>query len=48
MSERAARNERWIAVAGLALVAAMGLGTTLKLGEILMMPAASFKGSAAY
>lgn len=48
MSERAARNERWIAVAGLALVAAMGLGTTLKLGEMLMMPAASFKGSAAY
>lgn len=48
MSERAARNERWIVVAGLALVAAVGLGATLKLGEMLMMPAASFEGSAAY
>ncbi len=48
MSERAARNERWIVVAGLALVTVTGFVTTLKLGGILMMPAMSFDGSVAY
>ncbi len=48
VSERAARNERWIVVAGLAFVAAIGLVATLKLGGMLMMPTAPSGGSAAY
>jgi predicted metal-binding membrane protein len=43
--EHSARNERWIVLAGLALVAAGGLFATLQLGDMLMMPA-TFMGSA--
>lgn len=38
--EYTARNERWIVLAGLALVAAAGLIATLQLGDMLMMPTA--------
>jgi predicted metal-binding membrane protein len=48
VSERAARNERWIAIAGLTMVAAIGLGATLKVGDMLMMPTAPSASSAAY
>jgi predicted metal-binding membrane protein len=48
ISERAARKQHWIVVAGLTLAAVASFVTTLKLGDMLMMPAASFEGSAAY
>jgi predicted metal-binding membrane protein len=41
--EHTARNERWIVLTGLALVAAIGLFATLRLGDMLMMPS-SFVG----
>ncbi|MGQ0484460.1 MAG: DUF2182 domain-containing protein [Hyphomicrobiales bacterium] len=47
-SERAARNERWIVIAGLAIVAAIGFVATLKVGGMLMLPAAPSAGSAAH
>jgi predicted metal-binding membrane protein len=43
--EFTARNERWIVLTGLALVAATGLFATLRLGDMLMMPSA-FAGEA--
>ncbi len=48
VSERAAGNERWVVVAGLAFVAALSFGMTIKLGGMLMMPTAPSGGSAAY
>jgi predicted metal-binding membrane protein len=36
--ERTARNERWIVLAGLFLVSALGLFATLWLGDVLMLP----------
>jgi predicted metal-binding membrane protein len=46
--ERSATHERWIVLAGLVLVAAMGLYTTLRLGDILMMPTAFVGGALVY
>jgi predicted metal-binding membrane protein len=46
--ERIARNERWIVLAGLALVAAAGLFATLRLGDMLMMPTAFIGGAVVY
>lgn len=48
MIERAAKNERWIVLYGLALVAVIGLYATLRLGDILMMPSAFFGGVIVY
>ena len=46
--ERSATHERWLVLAGLALVAVIGLSTTLRLGDILMMPTASVAGALVY
>ena len=46
--EYTAKKERWIALAGLALVAAMGLFATLRLGDMLMMPSAFVGGVIVY
>jgi predicted metal-binding membrane protein len=46
--EHTARNERWVVLAGLALVAATGLFATLRLGDMLMMPSAFAGGAIAY
>ena len=46
--EHTARNERWIVLAGLALVAATDLFATLRLGDMLMMPSAFAGGAIAY
>lgn len=46
--ERTARNERWIVLAALALVAATGLFATLRLGDMLMMPSAFVGGTIVY
>ena len=46
--ELTARNERWIVLAGLALVAATGLFATLRLGDILMMPSPFVGGAFVY
>jgi predicted metal-binding membrane protein len=46
--EQAAKNERWIVLAGLALVAAIGLFATLRLGDMLMMSAAFVSGGIMY
>lgn len=46
--EHTARNERWIVLAGLALVAAAGLIATLRLGDMLMMPTAFVGGALVY
>jgi predicted metal-binding membrane protein len=46
--EHTARNERWIVLAGLALVAATGLFATLRLGDMLMMPSAFVGGAIVY
>jgi predicted metal-binding membrane protein len=48
VSERAARNQRGIVIAGLALAAAIGLVATLKAGDMLMLPSAPPEGGAAY
>jgi predicted metal-binding membrane protein len=46
--EYPARNERWIVLAGLALVAVIGLFATLQLGDMLMMPSAFVGGAIVY
>ena len=46
--EHTARNERWVVLAGLALVAVTGLFATLRLGDMLMMPSAFVGGAIAY
>ena len=46
--EHTARNERWIVLTGLALVAAAGLFATLRLGDMLMMPTAFIGGAVVY
>ena len=46
--ERSATHERWLVLADLALVAVIGLSTTLRLGDILMMPTASVAGALVY
>jgi predicted metal-binding membrane protein len=46
--EHTARNERWIVLIGLALVAATGLFATLRLGDMLMMPSAFVGGAIVY
>ena len=46
--EHSARNERWIVLAGLALVAATGLFATLRLGDTLMMSTMFVGGPVAY
>jgi predicted metal-binding membrane protein len=46
--EHTARNERWIVLAGLALVAAIGLFATLQLGDMLMMPSGFVGGAIVY
>ena len=46
--EHTARNERWIVLTGLALVAAAGLFATLQLGDTLMMPSAFVGGAIIY
>jgi predicted metal-binding membrane protein len=46
--EHTARNERWIVLIGLALVAATGLIATLRLGDMLMMPSAFVGGAIVY
>ena len=46
--EHTARNERWVVLASLALVAATGLFATLRLGDMLMMPSAFVGGAIAY
>jgi predicted metal-binding membrane protein len=46
--EHTARNEHWIVLAGLALVAAAGLFATLQLGDVLMMPTAFVGGAIVY
>jgi predicted metal-binding membrane protein len=46
--EHTARNERWIVLAALALVAATGLFATLRLGDMLMMPSAFAGGAIVY
>jgi predicted metal-binding membrane protein len=46
--EFTARNERWIVLTGLALVAATGLFATLRLGDLLMMPNAFAGGAIVY
>jgi predicted metal-binding membrane protein len=48
LSERIARNERWIVLAALLLAAALGLLATLRLGDRLMMPDAPEPASIAY
>lgn len=48
MSERLARSERWIVLGALALVSAMGLLATLRLGGMLMMPTAHTGGPFVY
>lgn len=48
MFEQTARNERWIVLAGLALVAATGLFATLRLDGMLMMPSAFVGGAIVY
>lgn len=46
--EHAARNERWIVLTGLALVAAIGFFATMRLGDMLMMPNAFVGHSIVY
>jgi predicted metal-binding membrane protein len=46
--EHTARNERWIVLTGLALVAAAGLFATMRLGDMLMMPSAFVGGAIIY
>ena len=46
--EYTAKKERWIVLAGLALVAATGLIATLWLGDMLMMPTAFVGGAMVY
>ena len=46
--EHTARNERWIVLAGLALVAVAGLFATLRLGDMLMMPSGFVSGTVVY
>ena len=46
--EHTARNERWIVLAGLALVAATGLFVTMRLGDMLMMPTAFVSSAIVY
>lgn len=48
MPEYSAKNERWIVVLGLALVAAAGLYLTLHMGDVLMMSSPSITGTIAY
>ena len=48
MLEHTARNERWIVLAGLALVAATGLFATMRLGGMLMMTSAFVGGAIVY
>ena len=48
MLEQTARNERWIVLADLVLVAATGLVATLRLGDMLMMPSAFVGGAIVY
>lgn len=48
LSERIARNERWIVLAALLLTATLGLITTLRLGDRLMMSDAPEPASIAY
>jgi predicted metal-binding membrane protein len=48
LSERIARNERWIVLAALLLATALGLFATLRLGDRLMMPDAPEPASIAY
>jgi predicted metal-binding membrane protein len=46
--EYTAKKERWIVLASLALVAALGLFATLQLGDMLMMPSAFVGGAIVY
>ena len=46
--EHTARNERWIVLMALALVATAGLFATLRLGDMLMMPTAFVGGAIVY
>jgi predicted metal-binding membrane protein len=46
--EYTAKKERWFVLTGLALVAAMGLFATLRLGDMLMMPTAFVGGAIVY
>jgi predicted metal-binding membrane protein len=46
--EHTARNERWIVLTGLALVVAVGLFATLRLGDMLMMPSPFVGGAFVY
>ena len=46
--EHTAKNERWIVLSGLALVAAIGLFATLWLGDMLMMPSGFVGGAVVY
>jgi predicted metal-binding membrane protein len=46
--EYTAKKERWIVLTGLALVAAIGLFATLRLGDKLMMPSAFVSGAIVY
>ncbi len=46
--EHTARNERWIVLMGLAAVAAIGLFSTLRVGDVLMMPTAFVEGAIVY
>ena len=46
--EHTARNEHWIVLTGLALVAAIGLFATLRLGDMLMMPSGFVGGAVVY
>jgi len=46
--EYTARNERWIVLTGLVLVAIIGLFATLRLGDMLMMPSAFVGGAIVY
>jgi predicted metal-binding membrane protein len=46
--ENTARNERWIVLTGLAVVAAIGLFSTLRLGDMLMMPSSFVGGAIVY
>ncbi len=48
MFEYFAKNERWIVLTGLALVAAAGLALTLHMGDVLMMSTPSPAGTTAY
>ena len=46
--ERAAVNERWVVLAGLAFVSAIGLFATLRVGDALMMPSTFMSGAYVY